>query len=316
MSKIKKLKKKFKAFVSELSPDEVREQLALAYLQMELCQQVLRGEDVEPVAMKDNGLSSDLELFYLCKKKAEELALLEKEKEKCKAGRITFTAEIDTSGLERDIDKIKKTFEKFKDDIGADKFSKMCEELCRERKSLFDPIEPISEHTANSLDDALENVAAELEKSKAFANELFKEKPSKQTLDAIRKYARERKTESERGFMCGTDGVTVARHFGESFVRVYGISSKEWKQVCKYIAEMRKKDKPKPKFKVGDEVYTMCVNDIEKMKVSEVTDGRQESFRYILSKGTLKILRPENDVFATIEELLNHLKENVNGEKE
>lgn len=78
MSKAKKLRKKFTAFASQLTPVECREQLVLAYLQMERCQQVLRGEDVEPVAMKDNGESSDLELFYHCKKVAEELAYLNK----------------------------------------------------------------------------------------------------------------------------------------------------------------------------------------------------------------------------------------------
>lgn len=76
MSKIKKLRKKFTAFASQLTPDECREQLVLAYLQMEKCQQVLRGEEVEPVTMMDNGESSDLELFYRCKKVAEELAYL------------------------------------------------------------------------------------------------------------------------------------------------------------------------------------------------------------------------------------------------
>lgn len=76
MSKTKKLRKKFTAFASQLSPDECREQLVLAYLQMEKCLQVLRGEDVEPVAMKDNGESSDLELFYMCKKVREELDYL------------------------------------------------------------------------------------------------------------------------------------------------------------------------------------------------------------------------------------------------
>ena len=34
---------------------------------------MLRGDDVKPVAMTDNGMSSDLELFYLCKKVREEL---------------------------------------------------------------------------------------------------------------------------------------------------------------------------------------------------------------------------------------------------
>lgn len=64
------------AFVAKLSEGEVREQLVLAYKQMELCRRVLKGEDVEPVEMMDNGLSSDLELFYSCKKNAEELAYL------------------------------------------------------------------------------------------------------------------------------------------------------------------------------------------------------------------------------------------------
>ena len=76
MGKIGKLSKKFTAFVNQLSPDQVREQLVLAYLQMEQTQRVLRGENVEPLTMLDNGESSDLELFYQCKKSAEELAYL------------------------------------------------------------------------------------------------------------------------------------------------------------------------------------------------------------------------------------------------
>lgn len=60
------------SFVASLSEKEAREQLSLAYQQMELCLEVLGGNGkVEPVAMKDNGLSSDLELFYTCKKLAE-----------------------------------------------------------------------------------------------------------------------------------------------------------------------------------------------------------------------------------------------------
>lgn len=76
MSKSKKLRKRLTKFVNSLGPDEAREQLLLAYLQMERCRQVLRGEDVEPVTMADNGESTDLELFYQCKKVAEELAYL------------------------------------------------------------------------------------------------------------------------------------------------------------------------------------------------------------------------------------------------
>lgn len=66
------LRERLEEYVAGLSAVEVREQLVLAFLQMERCQMVLRGEDVEPVAMKDNGESSDLELFYMCKKVAQE----------------------------------------------------------------------------------------------------------------------------------------------------------------------------------------------------------------------------------------------------
>lgn len=76
MSKNRKLRKRLTAFVNHLTPAQCREQLVLAYLQMEKCQQVLRGDNVEPVTMVDNGESSDLELFYQCKKTAEELAYL------------------------------------------------------------------------------------------------------------------------------------------------------------------------------------------------------------------------------------------------
>lgn len=79
MSKTKKLAKKFSAFVEQMTANECRKQLVLAYIQMEKCMQVLRGEDVKPVAMKDNGESSDLELFYMCKKVAEELSTQEQE---------------------------------------------------------------------------------------------------------------------------------------------------------------------------------------------------------------------------------------------
>lgn len=78
MSKINRLRKRFTAFVNQLTPDQVREQLVLAYLQMEKCQSVLKGYDVEPETMLDSGESSDLELFYRCKKAAEELAYLNK----------------------------------------------------------------------------------------------------------------------------------------------------------------------------------------------------------------------------------------------
>ncbi|PTL34609.1 hypothetical protein C7120_08905 [Prevotella sp. oral taxon 376] len=64
-------------FVASLSEKEAREQLSLAYQQMELCVRVLNGEKgIDPVTMKDNGLSSDLELFYRCKKVADFLKIM------------------------------------------------------------------------------------------------------------------------------------------------------------------------------------------------------------------------------------------------
>ena len=63
-------------FVGRMSEQEVREQLVLAYLQMERCNRILRGEQVEPVDMLNNGKNSDLELFYTCKKVREELDYL------------------------------------------------------------------------------------------------------------------------------------------------------------------------------------------------------------------------------------------------
>jgi hypothetical protein len=61
-------RQKIESFVSGLTEAEAREQLKLAYEQMELCNELLHGHKAEPVEMKDNGLSSDLELFYSCKK--------------------------------------------------------------------------------------------------------------------------------------------------------------------------------------------------------------------------------------------------------
>lgn len=72
------LKETIDKFVDGLTPEEIKMQLKLAYLQMERCKEVLNGADVEPVEMMDNGLSSDLELFYSCKKRAAECAHLNK----------------------------------------------------------------------------------------------------------------------------------------------------------------------------------------------------------------------------------------------
>lgn len=108
MSKTKKLRKKFTAFAFQLSPDECREQLVLAYLQMEKCLQVLRGENVEPVSMMDNGESSDLELFYHCKKAAEELAYLNNMvHEGKKVGIIELEVKIDTHKFEKEFDSLR-----------------------------------------------------------------------------------------------------------------------------------------------------------------------------------------------------------------
>ena len=73
------MKPKLREFVLGLSERELRNELIAAYLQFERCRRVLRGEDVEPVDMKDNGYSSDLELFYQCRKCADELAYLNNE---------------------------------------------------------------------------------------------------------------------------------------------------------------------------------------------------------------------------------------------
>ena len=108
MSNTEKLREKFSTFVNQLSPDQVREQLILSYLQMERCQQVLQGEDVEPVVMMDNGESSDLELFYRCKKAAEELAYLNKMvHEGKKVGTLEFEVKIDTHEFEKEFDSLR-----------------------------------------------------------------------------------------------------------------------------------------------------------------------------------------------------------------
>lgn len=60
-------------FISTLTPEQIKWELKLAYHQMERCIQVLNGEDVAPIKMMDNGLSSDLELFYKCKSVRQEL---------------------------------------------------------------------------------------------------------------------------------------------------------------------------------------------------------------------------------------------------
>lgn len=75
MAKGKKddIRERFRRFVDNLDEKTARHELVMAYMQMERCQRILEGKDVSPVTMMDNGLSSDLELFYMCKKRMEEL---------------------------------------------------------------------------------------------------------------------------------------------------------------------------------------------------------------------------------------------------
>lgn len=79
MGKRKGQRKRLEDFVSRMSEQEAREQLVLAYRQMERCIGVLRGENTQPVNMLSNGEDSWLELFYLCRKVRKELDLLESE---------------------------------------------------------------------------------------------------------------------------------------------------------------------------------------------------------------------------------------------
>lgn len=76
MEEREKLFNDFTSFVSQLSPAECREQLVLAYIQMEKCINVLKGNEDNPETLKDNGRSSDLELFYRCKKMSSDLKYL------------------------------------------------------------------------------------------------------------------------------------------------------------------------------------------------------------------------------------------------
>lgn len=111
MSK-KNLRKKFSSFVSKLTPDQVREQLVLAYLQMEKCQQVLKGKRVQPAEMLDNGESSDLELFYSCVKVREELDSLNKSECKHDGKKITIGVDVDYSEAINSLKDLKKELEK------------------------------------------------------------------------------------------------------------------------------------------------------------------------------------------------------------
>ena len=139
MSINRRLRKKFSAFANQLTPDECREQLVLAYLQMEKCLQVLRGVNVEPVDMKDNGESSDLELFYMCKKVREELNYLNQKESKPQGKRITIGVDVDYSEAIKQIKDFKKEFEKLQ--VGANKFLRPDVYVMKvDLKKYFEPI--------------------------------------------------------------------------------------------------------------------------------------------------------------------------------
>lgn len=148
MSKINKLRKKFTAFVNQLSPDQVREQLILAYLQIEQCQRVLQGKNVEPFEMLDNGESSDLELFYQCKKAAEELSYLNEMVSKPDKT-IKFGVDIDCSEA---INQIQKFYEQLKKIGKAAKKHNIPEDAFILKTDLHKFYEPLKFDTSNDLD--------------------------------------------------------------------------------------------------------------------------------------------------------------------
>lgn len=77
----KDMKDGFRRFIDSLDEKDVRRELLQAYMMMERCLAVLDGKDTGPVAMKDNGRSSDLELFYACRKRMKELEAAAGEKD-------------------------------------------------------------------------------------------------------------------------------------------------------------------------------------------------------------------------------------------
>lgn len=148
MRKIGKLRKKFTAFVNQLSPDQVREQLVLAYLQMEQTQRVLRGENVEPLTMLDNGESSDLELFYQCKKAAEELSYLNEMVSKPDKT-IKFVVDVDCSEA---INQIQKFYEQLTKVGKATKKHNIPNDAFVLKMDLHKFYEPLKFDTSNDLD--------------------------------------------------------------------------------------------------------------------------------------------------------------------
>lgn len=77
------IKDRLSNYICDMSEQEVRNQLFLCYCQMERCIRLLHGDKkVKPVEMKDNGLSTDLELFYTCKRVVDGLLPLKNTKSK------------------------------------------------------------------------------------------------------------------------------------------------------------------------------------------------------------------------------------------
>ena len=147
MSK-KNLRKRLTAFVNQLTPDQVREQLVLAYLQMEKCKNVLKGYDVEPVEMMDNGESSDLELFYRCKKAAEELSYLNEMVSKPDKT-IKFGVDVDFSEA---INQLRKFYEQLTKVGKATKKHNIPNDAFVLKVDLHKFYEPLKFDTSNDLD--------------------------------------------------------------------------------------------------------------------------------------------------------------------
>ena len=113
--KNKDLKARLAAFAERLSCEEAREQLVLAFLHMEHCRQVLRGEDAVPVVMKDNGEDTALELFYQCRKAREEIDWLDGETDDDED--IVYHIDLDTTKLEQGLKRARKLIREFAGDV-------------------------------------------------------------------------------------------------------------------------------------------------------------------------------------------------------
>ena len=122
MSEKEKLEK-LQSFIATLSDAEARHELLLSYQMMERCRDIIDGKDVEPVTMKENGLDSDLELFYMCKKLKRDRDELD-ELRKNTAGTV--------AGAIKTIDSMMEEWKNFKASImpKLDKVEKFMKENC------------------------------------------------------------------------------------------------------------------------------------------------------------------------------------------